>query len=92
MAARPQAIPAATDFTLVRAKLAPLQDRELLGGNLCMSVDPCMRGRRNEGKSHLPPFELGKPPDGGALGEVVESRAKEFRVGRLRRGSLRTGS
>src|SRR5450631_4310841 len=46
-----------------------------------MSVDPYMRGRMNEGKSYVPPFELGKPLDGGAVGEVVESRANEFRVG-----------
>jgi len=35
----------------------------------------------NEGQSYVPPFELGKPLDGGAVGEVVESRANEFRVG-----------
>jgi hypothetical protein len=39
-----------------------------------------MRGRMNEGQSYVPPFELGKPLDGGAVGEVVESRANEFRV------------
>jgi hypothetical protein len=46
-----------------------------------MSVDPYMRGRMNEGKSYVPAFELGKPLDGGAVGEVVESRASEFQPG-----------
>lgn len=46
-----------------------------------MSVDPYMRGRMNEGKSYVPPFELGKPLDGGAVGEVVESRTVEFKQG-----------
>jgi hypothetical protein len=46
-----------------------------------MSVDPYMRGRMNDGKSYVPPFELGKPLDGGAVGEVIESRAKEFKPG-----------
>lgn len=36
-----------------------------------MSVDPYMRGRMNEGKSYVPPFELGKPLEGGAVGEVI---------------------
>jgi hypothetical protein len=35
----------------------------------------------NEGKSYVPPFEIGKPLEGGAVGEVVESRAKEFKLG-----------
>src|SRR5664280_3179644 len=81
LASRPEGIPAATNFTLVRTELEPLQDREVLVRNLFMSVDPYMRGRMNEGQSYVPPFELGKPLDGGAVGEVVESRANEFRVG-----------
>jgi hypothetical protein len=46
-----------------------------------MSVDPYMRGRMNDGKSYVPPFELGKPLDGGAVGEVIESRTREFKPG-----------
>ena len=78
MASRPEGVPAATNFTLVRTELEPLKDREVLVRNLFMSVDPYMRGRMNEGQSYVPPFELGKPLDGGAVGEVVESRANEF--------------
>jgi NADPH-dependent curcumin reductase CurA len=39
--------------------------------NLFMSVDPYMRGRMNDVKSYVPPFELGKALQGGAVGEVV---------------------
>jgi NADPH-dependent curcumin reductase CurA len=81
LASRLEGIPAVTNFTLVRTELEPLQDGEVLVRHLLMSVDPYMRGRMNEGQSYVPPFELGKPLDGGALGEVVESRANEFRVG-----------
>jgi hypothetical protein len=35
----------------------------------------------NEGKSYVPPFELGKPLGGGAIGKVIESRAGEFKPG-----------
>src|ERR1019366_3079915 len=38
-------------------------------------------GRMKEGKSYVPAFELGKALDGGAVGEVIESRAKEFKPG-----------
>jgi len=60
---------------------APLKDGEVLVRNLFMSVDPYMRGRMNEGKSYVPAFELGKPLDGGAVGDVIESRAPEFKPG-----------
>jgi NADPH-dependent curcumin reductase CurA len=46
-----------------------------------MSVDPYMRGRMNDRKSYVPPFEIGKVLDGGAVGEVIESRTSEFKVG-----------
>ncbi|MEN6405959.1 MAG: NADP-dependent oxidoreductase [Thermoguttaceae bacterium] len=81
LASRPNGMPTAANFTLARTKLEPLQDQQVLVRNLFMSVDPYMRGRMNEGKSYVPPFELGKPLDGGAVGEVVESRAKEFKPG-----------
>jgi len=58
-----------------------LPDQQVLVRNLFMSVDPYMRGRMNEGKSYVPAFELGKALEGGAVGEVVESRAKEFKPG-----------
>jgi NADPH-dependent curcumin reductase CurA len=40
-----------------------------------------MRGRMNDRKSYVPPFEIGKVLDGGAVGEVIESRSSEFKVG-----------
>jgi NADPH-dependent curcumin reductase CurA len=35
----------------------------------------------NEGKSYVPQFEIGKPLEGGAVGEVIESRATGFKPG-----------
>jgi NADPH-dependent curcumin reductase CurA len=81
LASRPNGIPTAANFTLARTELKPLQDQEVLVRNLFMSVDPYMRGRMNDRKSYVPPFELGKPLEGGAVGEVIESRAKEFKPG-----------
>jgi NADPH-dependent curcumin reductase CurA len=46
-----------------------------------MSVDPYMRGRMSDRKSYVPPFELGAPLEGGAVGEVVASRADGFAEG-----------
>ena len=81
LASRPDGIPTATNFTSARVELEPLQDRQVLVRNLFMSVDPYMRGRMNAGKSYVSPFEIGKVLEGGAVGEVIESRAKGFKVG-----------
>ena len=78
---RPKGIPTAADFTLARIELAPPQAGQVLVRNLYMSVDPYMRGRMNSGKSYVPPFEIGKPLEGGAVGEVIESRAEGFKPG-----------
>ena len=78
---RPKGIPTAANFTLARIELAPPQDGQVLVRNRYISVDPYMRGRMNSGKSYVPPFEIGKPLEGGAVGEVVESRADGFKPG-----------
>ncbi|MGB7769526.1 MAG: NADP-dependent oxidoreductase [Verrucomicrobiia bacterium] len=81
LASRPTGIPTAANFALARTELEPLEDQQVLVRNLFLSVDPYMRGRMNDRKSYVPPFELGKPLAGGAVGEVLESRAGEFKPG-----------
>src|SRR6202142_4191598 len=81
LASRPRGLPTADNFTLAQVELAPPQEGQVLVRNLYMSVDPYMRGRMNSGKSYVPPFELGKPLEGGAVGEVIESRAEGLEPG-----------
>jgi len=80
---RPQGMPSADNFELRETALAPLQDGAIRIRNLWLSVDPYMRGRMNDVKSYVPPFQLGEPMDGGAIGEVVESRSEGFQPGDL---------
>jgi NADPH-dependent curcumin reductase CurA len=81
LVSRPKGIPTAANFTLIQTTLPSLQDQQVLVRNIFMSVDPYMRGRMNEGKSYIPQFEIGKPLEGGAVGEVIESRAAGFKAG-----------
>ena len=81
LASRPNGIPTAANFSRAQTELKTLTDQQVLVRNLYMSVDPYMRGRMNDRKSYVPPFEIGKALEGGAVGEVIESRAKEFKVG-----------
>jgi NADPH-dependent curcumin reductase CurA len=81
LASRPPGMPVPQNFTMASVELGPPRDGELLVRNLFLSVDPYMRGRMREGKSYVPPFEIGKPLEGGAVGEVIESKAEGFQPG-----------
>lgn len=78
---RPQGMPRDSDFALVAIESRPLDEGEIRIANSWLSVDPYMRGRMNEAKSYVPPFALGEPMQGGAIGEVIESRASSVPVG-----------
>ena len=78
---RPQGMPTPDNFELKEAPLGALEDGWVRVENEWLSVDPYMRGRMNDVKSYVPPFEVGAPMDGGAVGKVVESRSPDFTVG-----------
>ena len=80
---RPEGLPTSSDFQLREFELPPLEDGSVRVRNLWLSVDPYMRGRMNESKSYIPPFQLREPMDCGAVGEVVESKADGFAPGDL---------
>jgi len=80
---RPQGVPTHDNFELREIALPPLADGMVRVKNLWISVDPYMRGRMNDVKSYVPPFQLGEPMDGGAVGEVVESKAAGLSPGDL---------
>jgi NADPH-dependent curcumin reductase CurA len=72
---RPHGVPVDEDFALVDVELPAPGDGEIVVRNSFLSVDPYMRGRMNDAKSYVPPFQLGQPMDGEAVG-VVEQAAE----------------
>ena len=80
---RPKGLPSDEDFKLEEIALPALGEGQVRLRNLWLSVDPYMRGRMNDVKSYVPPFQLGEPMEGGAIGEVVESKAEGFAAGDL---------
>ncbi|CAN5469593.1 NADP-dependent oxidoreductase [soil metagenome] len=78
---RPHGMPVHTDFAMIDLPAAALNDGEVRIANRWLSVDPYMRGRMNDVKSYAPPFVLGEAMQGGAVGEVTESRADGVAVG-----------
>jgi len=81
LAARPHGWPTAETFEIVETEVADPGPGQVLVRNLMMSIDPYMRGRMNDRKSYTPPFQLGEPLEGAAVGEVVVSGADEFKPG-----------
>ena len=80
---RPEGLPTEDNFELAETELAAPGEGEMRVRNLWLSVDPYMRGRMNDVKSYVPPFALDAPMDGGAIGEVIESKADGFAKGDL---------
>ena len=81
LASRPTGMPTMANFDLKELDLPPLDDGMVRVENSWLSVDPYMRGRMNDVKSYVPPFEVGAPLQGGAVGKVVESRAPGLEPG-----------
>ncbi len=78
---RPQGMPTIDNFSIEEVALPALDDGMVRVANRWLSVDPYMRGRMNDVKSYVPPFAIGAPMEGGAVGEVIESRAEGFAPG-----------
>ena len=81
LAARPRGVPQLTDFRVVDVDLPDPADGEVLIENAFVSVDPYMRGRMNDTKSYVPPFQIGEPLTGGAVGQVISSRNDQWPEG-----------
>ena len=80
---RPQGLPTTDNFELKPIELPPIEDDMVRVANRWLSVDPYMRGRMNDVKSYVPPFAIDAPMEGGAVGEVIESKASGLQSGRL---------
>lgn len=82
LASRPHGAPTEDNFRIEEITLPELADGQILVASEVMSVDPYMRGRMNDVKSYVPPFQVGQPLDGGAVGTVIASRSEGIPEGR----------
>ncbi len=81
LTSRPHGWPTHDNFRMTEVALPDLRPGQVKVRNTVMSVDPYMRGRMNDTRSYIAPFQVGAPLDGGAIGEVVESRDETLHVG-----------
>lgn len=81
LASRPSTWPSAENFTFAESDVRAPAAGEVVVRNTVMSVEPYMRGRMNDTKSYVPPFQIGKPLEGAAVGFVAASEDASLPVG-----------
>lgn len=73
LASRPSGWVTENNFKMTEEAVTDPGDGEVLVRNIFMSVDPYMRGRMNDVKSYIPPFQVGEVLQAGIVGQVVAS-------------------
>ena len=86
LASRPVGEVKAADFELVDADVPEPGDGEFTVKVTHLSLDPAMRGWMNEGRSYVPPVQIGEVMRALGLGRVVASRHPGFAEGDLVQG------
>jgi NADPH-dependent curcumin reductase CurA len=81
LASRPTGWVAESNFMLAESEPGSPADGEVLVRNIYMSVDPYMRGRMNDMKSYIPPFQVGEVLQAGVVGQVLESKFDGIHAG-----------
>ena len=78
---RPVGLPKVEDFAVREVDVPEPGEGEVLVGNVCMSVDPYMRGRMVDRKSYAAPFQMDEALTGGAIGKVLQSNDPDLPEG-----------
>jgi len=78
---RPEGAPTSDSFKFIEEAVGEPQEGELLVEPRYVSVDPYLRGRMNDTKSYVPPFQVGEPMTSGVVGEVITSKNENFKAG-----------
>jgi NADPH-dependent curcumin reductase CurA len=88
LAARPSGLPKPTDWQYTEEPAREPNDGEVLIKVLYLSLDPAMRGWMNEGRSYIPPVQIGEVMRAGGAGKVVASKHPAFVAGDIAYGTL----
>src|SRR5271156_5512201 len=81
LVSRPSGVAQAENFAFREDDLAPLEDDQFRVRNEFLSVEPAMRGWIADQGNYSAPVEIGSTMRSLAVGEVVESRHADFKVG-----------
>lgn len=88
LARRPVGMPDRNTWDYTQAAVPPLGEGDVLVKALYLSLDPAMRGWMSEGRSYIPPVEIGEVMRAGMAGRVLATRNPDFAEGELVTGIL----
>jgi NADPH:quinone reductase len=88
LTSRPNGFPTLHNFRIEEITLPEMIHGEVLLKGMYYSVDPYMRGRMNDVKSYIEPFQIDQPISGGVVAEVIESKSSHLNSGDLVIGIL----
>ena len=88
LASRPAGLPVIDNFRMEDVELPEISEGEILLTGMYYSVDPYMRGRMNDAKSYVPPFDIDKPLSGSVIAKVTASKADNYKPGDVVTGSF----
>ncbi|MEK5391494.1 NADP-dependent oxidoreductase [Margalitia sp. FSL K6-0131] len=88
LAKRPIGTPVMEDFAFIDAPIGTPSNGEVLVRTIYISVDPYLRGRMQDVKSYIPPFQLNEVITSGVIGQVVDSKSELFAKGDVIIGNL----
>jgi NADPH-dependent curcumin reductase CurA len=86
LARRPKGMPKESDFEWREAPKPRPGDGEALVRVLYLSFDPTQRGWMEDRPSYMPPVAIGEPMRATGIGQVVESRSPDWKVGDFAQG------
>lgn len=78
---RPVGMPTQQNFEFKDIPVVEAKEGQVVVRTLYLSVDPYMRGRMNDAKSYVPPYQLNEVIAGGLVGEIVDSKSELFKAG-----------
>ncbi|OJJ15883.1 NADP-dependent oxidoreductase [marine bacterium AO1-C] len=78
---RPVGLPDESTWETIQSEIPTAQEGQVVVKQHYISLDPAMRGWMNEGKSYIPPVQIGAVMRAGSIGEVIESKHPTFKVG-----------
>ena len=78
---RPVGLPDESTWETIQTEIPTAEEGQVVVKQHYISLDPAMRGWMNEGKSYIPPVQIGAVMRAGSIGEVIESKHPTFKVG-----------
>ncbi len=86
LARRPKGMVKESDFEWREAPKPRPGDGEALVRTLYLSFDPTQRGWMEDRPSYMPPVAIGEPMRATGIGQIVESRTPDWKVGDFAQG------